>query len=163
MTLEYNEIKDWYERYGPMVFRRCNQMLKDDQRAKDAMQDVFVKVLTARQKLENTSPSSLLYQTATNTCLNLIRSQKRHPESSEEGLLERIVQSVDYEEGHSAREVLTKLFQREKPSTQLIATLHLLDGFTLEEVAKEVGMSLSGVRKRLRNLKTSLKELEGAV
>ena len=41
--------------------------------------------------------------------------------------------------------------------------MHLLDGFTLEEVAEEVGMSVSGVRKRLRGLRASLHELEGVV
>ena len=36
---------------------------------------------------------------------------------------------------------------------RLIATLRYIDGLTLGEVAQEVGMSLSGVRKRLRSLR----------
>ena len=39
--------------------------------------------------------------------------------------------------------------------------LHLHDGMTLEEVAKEVGLSVSGVRKALRKLHERLRELEG--
>jgi RNA polymerase sigma-70 factor (ECF subfamily) len=34
--------------------------------------------------------------------------------------------------------------------------LHHVDGFSLEEVAAEVGLSVSGVRKRLRTLKARL-------
>ena len=49
---------------------------------------------------------------------------------------------------------------REKPSTRVIAVLHLVDGMTLEEVAREVGLSVSGVRKRLRMLKAHVRELE---
>ena len=30
-----------------------------------------------------------------------------------------------------------------------MALMHYVDGFTLEETAKEVGLSVSGVRKRL--------------
>jgi len=38
--------------------------------------------------------------------------------------------------------------------------LHLHDGLTLEEVAREVGLSVSGVRKRLRRLEDRLRELQ---
>jgi RNA polymerase sigma-70 factor (ECF subfamily) len=38
--------------------------------------------------------------------------------------------------------------------------LHYVDGMTLEQVANEVSMSVSGVRKRLRGLRASLQELE---
>ena len=39
--------------------------------------------------------------------------------------------------------------------------MHLFDGLTLEETAREAGLSVSGVRKRLRGLKGRLAELEG--
>ena len=39
--------------------------------------------------------------------------------------------------------------------------MHLVDGMTLEEVAREARMSVSGVRKRLRTLRGRLQELEG--
>jgi RNA polymerase sigma-70 factor (ECF subfamily) len=44
-----------------------------------------------------------------------------------------------------------------------MAVLHHVDGLTLEEVARECGMSVSGVRKRLRALRDALKELGGPV
>ena len=46
--------------------------------------------------------------------------------------------------------------------TGVIAVLHHVDGMTLEEVAAEVGLSVSGVRKRLRTLKARLPGAEGA-
>jgi RNA polymerase sigma-70 factor, ECF subfamily len=60
-----------------------------------------------------------------------------------------------------ARSVLRRIFSREKESTRTIAVMHLLDGLTLEEIAAEVGMSVSGVRKRLRTLRAHIVELEG--
>jgi len=39
--------------------------------------------------------------------------------------------------------------------------MHLVDGMTLDEVARESRLSVSGVRKRLRGLKGRLAELEG--
>ena len=46
-------------------------------------------------------------------------------------------------------------------STRSLAFMHLVDGMTLEEVARESRLSVSGVRKRLRGLKGRLAELEG--
>ncbi len=38
--------------------------------------------------------------------------------------------------------------------------MHYVDGMTLEEVAGEVGLSVSGVRKRLRTLKARVEGME---
>ncbi len=43
-----------------------------------------------------------------------------------------------------------------------MAVLHYVDGMTLEEVASHVGMSVSGVRKRLRLLKQRSRAWEEA-
>ncbi|HET9451391.1 MAG TPA: sigma factor-like helix-turn-helix DNA-binding protein, partial [Aggregicoccus sp.] len=61
-----------------------------------------------------------------------------------------------------AAALLSRLFGAEQVSTRTIAVLHLLDGMTLEETAKEVGLSVSGVRKRLRTLRSHLHTLEAA-
>jgi RNA polymerase sigma-70 factor (ECF subfamily) len=75
----------------------------------------------------------------------------------------RIANAVDMEQQSASRSLLNKVFRRESPSTRTIAVLHLLDGLTHEEVAKVVGMSVSGVRKRLRLLRQHVHELQGAV
>jgi RNA polymerase sigma-70 factor (ECF subfamily) len=41
-----------------------------------------------------------------------------------------------------------------------MAVLHYVDGMTLEETAETVGLSVSGVRKRLRSLQARVKNLE---
>ena len=45
------------------------------------------------------------------------------------------------------------IFTNEKTSTRTIAVLHYVDKLTLEETADFVGLSVSGVRKRLRKLR----------
>lgn len=145
-----------------MVLRRCRQMLRDEQQATDAMQDVFVQLLRNRDHLEDRGMSSLLYRIATNVCLNKIRSRSRRPEDAQSDLLTRIACAGGDEGRSEARAVLDRLLGREPISTTTIAVLHLHDGLTLQEVADVVGLSVSGVRKRLRKLKASLAELEGA-
>ncbi len=54
------DIESFYRKYGPMVLRRCRSILKDEESALDAMQDVFVKILKKEKELTGDSPSSLL-------------------------------------------------------------------------------------------------------
>ena len=154
------DVESAYRRYGPMVLRRCRQMLRDEQQATDAMQDVFVQLLRNRERLEDRGMSSLLYRIDTNICLNKIRSSNRRPEDAQSELLVRIADSGVEEARSEARSVLDRVLGREPVSTTTIAVMHLHDGMTLQEVADAVGLSVSGVRKRLRKLKASLAELE---
>lgn len=152
------DIEDLYRRYGPMVLRRCRWMLRDEDRARDAMQDVFVQLLR-RETMVAQHPSALLHRIATNVCLNLIRTRKNRPEDPVDDLLHRIAAVDDHGGQIEARSVLDRIFGREPESTRTIAVMHLLDGFTLEETAKLTGMSVSGVRKRLRTLRGRIREM----
>ncbi|SRR6056297_1335138 len=165
------DIAAYYERYGPMVLRRCRFLLKDEERALDAMQEVFVKLLENQHRLEGTYPSSLLYRIATNVSLNMIRSKSRRKTDTNPDLIEGIPGSEDIAEQTAVKDFLDQLFQSEesnlkskafgKPSTREIAVMYYLDSMTYEEVARETGLSVSGVRKRLRTLKKKAIQLEG--
>jgi RNA polymerase sigma factor (sigma-70 family) len=160
MSLDRREIATLYDKYGPLVLRRCGQLLRDRARAEDAAQDVFVQFLRHRERLTGEFPSSLLYRIATNHCLNLMRAARRR----EPHVAEWLYQVADMEDPAprlEARNLLKRLFGLHEESTRTMAVLHLLDGMTLEEVAREVRMSVSGVRKRLRNLRETLIALEG--
>jgi len=132
-----------------MVLRRCERLLRNPEKAVDAMHDVFVEVLRRKDSLDPGSGSSLLHHVATNLCLNRLRSERRKPEDADDALVLRLCAN---DERGAARVLLDKLLGR-GGLTRTIAVLHLLDGMTHEEVAREVGMSVSGVRKRLRKLR----------
>ena len=154
------DVDALYRRYGPMVLRRCRFLLRDEQQAVDAMQDVFVNVLRNQDALITAAPSALLHKVATNVCLNRMRSDRRRPQDRDEELLMKIAALDDLEEKTAAQRLLERLFGSEPASSRTIAVLHLVDGMTLEETAEHVGLSVSGVRKRLRTLKARLEALE---
>jgi RNA polymerase sigma-70 factor (ECF subfamily) len=154
------DVEKLYERYGPMVMRRCRRLLVDEDEALDATQDVFVRLCQAGDRMRMEYPSSFLYVTATNVCLNLIRDRARHGETRDDRLLYGIASMDDTEERVGALSTLTRLFSRSPQSSRTIATLHYVDGLTLEETAHETGMSVSGVRKRLRALRETLARIE---
>ncbi len=146
-------------RYGPMVLRRCRHLLRNDDEALDACQDVFVRVLERKERLEVRYPSSLLYRVATNVCLNRIRDRRRQPDTVDPESLVRIAAAGEADAGAEARLLLERLFRRQPESTRTIAVLHHVDGLTLDQVAEETGLSVSGVRKRLRRLRHILREI----
>jgi RNA polymerase sigma-70 factor (ECF subfamily) len=147
------DVQALYEKYGPMVLRRCRYLLRNEEVALDALQDTFVQVLRRKKRLTMDAPSSLLYRIATNICLNILRHERRHPQTSDEALLMAIADPRGHEAGVLNRDVIDRIFRRELPSTRTMAVMHYVDGMTLQEVADEVGLSVSGVRKRLRRLK----------
>ena len=153
------DVESLSERYGPMVLRRCRYLLKDEDEAMDVCQDVFVRLIEQRDRLDARYPSSLLYVTATNLCLNRIRDRSRHAEPTEDSRLQRIASAREAAGQSEARLLLDQLFRRHPASSRTIAMLHYLDGLTLKQVAAEVGLSVSGVRKRLRNLRHTLGEM----
>ena len=146
-------------RYGPMVLRRCRQLLRNEDDALDACQDVFVRVLERKERLEARYPSSLLYRVATNVCLNRIRDRRRRPDTVDEETLVSIATASEAGAGADARLLLERLFRVQPESSRTIAVLHHVDGLTLDQVAEETGLSVSGVRKRLRRLRHTLTEL----
>ena len=160
MGSEPLDIEGLSERYGPMVLRRCRRLLRDEEEAMDVCQEVFVRLLERRDRLEARYPSSLLYRVATNLCLNRIRDRKRRPESAEEERLHRIACAGKPGAGSEARLTLARLFGRHPDSSRTIAVLHHVDGLTLDQVAEVVGLSVSGVRRRLRLLRDDLAGLE---
>ncbi len=155
------DVEGLYRRYGYMVFAHCRGMLGDEGLAEDAMQEVFVNLVRHQHRLHETSPASLLTHMATNTCLNRIRTQRRHPEDLDPDLVTRIATAPLAEEQGWARAMLDRIFGDQEESTRVMAVLHLVHGMTLAEVAAEMGMSVSGVRYRLRRLKAHVAELEG--
>jgi RNA polymerase sigma-70 factor (ECF subfamily) len=157
------DIEGLYRRLGPMVLRRCRALLRNDGQAQDAMHDVFVALLRADERLDEQAPAGLLLRVATNVCLNRMRTSKRHPETPDDELLQQIAASEDGEGRAAARSLLGKLFGADDPlaaSTATLAVMHLHDGLTLEETAREAGLSVSGVRKRLARLRGRLDALE---
>jgi RNA polymerase sigma-70 factor (ECF subfamily) len=146
-------------RYGPMVLRRCRQLLRNEDEALDASQDVFLRVLERQARLNAQYPSSLLYRIATNVCLNRIRDRRRKPETADEQRLHRIAAADEAGAVAEARVTLDRLFGRHPASSRTIAVLHHIDGLTLDQVAAETGLSVSGVRRRLRRLHETLMEM----
>ncbi len=153
-TLSMDDFDTLYRQFGPMVLRRCRFLLKNEEKALDAMQDVFIRLIERKEKISEVC-SSLLYTMATNVCLNKIRSDKLRSGPEFEVIAE-IVEDSNSSLGEEKIEtsiLLDCIFSDRDSKDRQIAILHYVDGYTLEETAEKMKMSVSGVRKRLTKLR----------
>jgi RNA polymerase sigma-70 factor, ECF subfamily len=158
--ISLDDFDSLYREFGPMVLRRCRFLLQDEEKAVDVMQDTFVRIIEHRTKLTDVC-SSLFYTTATRLCLNKIRSDKirKGPAFDDVAMCIKDNISSMQEDVTDTKVLLETIFADSKESTREMAILHYVDGLTLEETAKEMNMSVSGVRKRLASLRKLANEV----
>ncbi len=156
------DVEAYYRDLAPMVLRRCRRLLRDEEKAVDAMHDTFVNLLRADERLVHQAPASLLLRIATRVCLNRLRTDRRHPEDRDDEALLAIAAEEEPEARSISRFLLRDLLGKEPESTRTMAVLHFVDGLTLEEVGREVGLTAEAVRKRLRKLRARVMERDRA-
>jgi RNA polymerase sigma-70 factor (ECF subfamily) len=152
-------LAELYEKHAAAVYGRCRYLLKDDAEAKDALQDVFVKVLHALPEFRAAaSPSTWILRIATHHCLNLLRARKA---LWREQL--RMVQAGRRQETESPdrRELVRLLLAAAPEEAQEVAVLYFVDELTQAEIGQELGRSLPTVRKRLREFLDRAREVLG--
>jgi len=147
-------IAAWYEKYGPMVIRRCRSILGDGEDALDAAHDVFVNLLQAESQLHGSFPSSLLYTMATNTCLNRLRKRKREIPKDFSGEGDAGSCTDEGFDQVEAEILLQDILKDESDMNRAICFMYHVDGMTFREIGEATDLSISGVRKRLEAFKS---------
>lgn len=148
-----------YRDYGPVVHRRARVLLGSDEEAKDAMQEVFVRVIAAKEDFRGDAPVlHWMYRITTNVCLNRIRARKSRPTVSDPEAVERLIAETPDE---ADRRAILQVLGRMDPLTQTLAVHHYVDGMKMEEVADLVGLSRKTVGKKLAAFRTKARRLLG--
>lgn len=147
--LQFDEV---YNKYYDVVRRVAYGMLKDPNEAEDVAQIVFAKIA---RHLNNIQPKAIVgyLRTATkNTCLNVLRQRKRHPQSVMDLDTQPTKHITDI-----ARDSIDKALRSAPKSSKIALELHL-QGYSLKEIAQHLGVSyeranniLGDARKALRS------------
>ena len=145
MALDIGEL---FERYHGVVFRRCQNLLRDPHDAEEAVQEVFVAAISGFGRFRlRSSPLTWLYSVATRHCLQRLRNQnaqalKRSLFHEEEAVELDLAGRADLERA------LAKLSLQELE----LVTLAYRDGLTHEEIAQVTRQSRKTVGKKLSAL-----------
>lgn len=69
-----------YHKHMPKIYAKCILMLKNDQLALDACQEVFIKIYLNLAKFNKRSKfSTWIYSITNNVCLDYLRQKEREP------------------------------------------------------------------------------------
>ncbi len=141
-------LEELYRRHAPAVYARCRYLLREDDAARDAAQDVFVRALRALPELRAaSSPTAFLLRAATNQCLNVLRaSRAAWREEVARVALARSERGIEPD----SRELVRVLLGAAPPEAQEVAVLYFVDELTQAEIAQATGRSVPTVRARLR-------------
>jgi RNA polymerase sigma-70 factor (ECF subfamily) len=144
------------------LHRYAYTLLKDNEAARDAVQQVFTRVWEQRRTIRlRSSARAYLYRALHNYCLNLkTRSRRPEPLSAEEHEDVHLTEAdmrVEYKELQAA---VDRAIEALPPQCRLIFLKTRLEGRRYADIAEEQGISIKTVEaqvsKALRLLRTSL-------
>jgi RNA polymerase sigma-70 factor (ECF subfamily) len=142
------DVAALYRTYGDMVLARCRTLLRNDADAQDAAQDTFLRAFRYADGFRgDSSPSTWLFRIATTTCLNRIRTRKRHPEDLVDELPHGETDGMI--DAFELKNLLDELARDEDERTWQCVVHFYLDGMTHDEIGELTGVTGAAVRKRI--------------
>ena len=159
--MELAPIEELYRRHGAMVLRRARRILGNEEAAKDAMQEVFVKVMRERESFRGeASPVTWLYQVTTNLCLNKIRDASRRRALLAENVAHG--EQASPEAAPEDRTAVAAMLAALPEELREIAVYYYVDEMNQDEIADVMKVSRRTVGNRLEEFRVVAKAaLEG--
>lgn len=157
---------DWLgillQRYTLLLLGVCMKYLKEEEEARDCVQQIFVKVITELGKYRVVYFKSWIYTIARNHCLMKLRDQHGHPIELSDAMLA----AWDDEPGSNRHwekeqwldwmgQSLAALGKEQK----LCVILFYLQKRSYQDIATETGFTLMQVKSHIQNGKRNLKLL----
>lgn len=141
-----------YDKYADMLYRIALSHLQRDHDAQDAVHDVFEKYLKSPKKFRDENHERAWFIRVTiNRCLDILRHHKVRDYIPLEEITEMGVAKT--KEEISVMEHLRMIPEKHRS----VIVLHCLEGFTVEETAAILKISVSAVKMRLQRGREHLK------
>ena len=161
-TRDNNWLGILLERYTLLLLGVCMKYLKNEEQAKDSVQQVFLKAITELQKYKVEYFKSWIYMVAKNHCLMLLRdkSAKNTVEITEKLPAEEIkTNKAELQETEKTFDYMAEALSELNAEQQLCVTLFYLDKKTYQQITEETGFTLMQVKSYIQNGKRNLKIL----
>ena len=155
--------KEWLgillERYTLLLLGVCMKYLKNEEAARDAVQQIFLKAITELEKYPVDYFKSWLYMIAKNHCLMQFRDKNRHPLEINEQMQFRVdADSLpDLQEKEMLLDWMHAGLQELNAEQQQCVTLFYLEKKSYQQIAQETGFSLLQVKSFIQNGKRNLR------
>jgi RNA polymerase sigma-70 factor, ECF subfamily len=157
--------------YQEIVYRQACYWLKDLEKAADITQDVFVKAFQNLSSFRGGSFKAWLLRIMTNTALDELRRQKRHPmiplnpydNENEEiespfWLIDHSASPEEISEQRAMSRDVERALSRLPASYRLIINLIDIEGLDSKEAAQALGAPIGTIKSRLARARVMLRE-----
>jgi RNA polymerase sigma factor (sigma-70 family) len=147
-----------YRRYAGKVFAKCISMLSDEGLARDATQDIFIKVLLNLGKFtEQSSFSTWVYSITYNFCIDIIRKKKKNILIFSEDV-GKISPTTDGEIPDSVilemeTKRLEKVMEIMPPGDKAILNMKYIDDLQIKEIAEVLSKTESAIKMQIMRAK----------
>lgn len=151
------------QRYTLLLYGVCMKYLKDEEEARDAVQQIFLKAIAELQKYPVTYFKSWIYMIARNYCLMQLRDKNKIPVPVTEKMLVEAPGEEDGLQAHRMKdatlemlgEALNELNEDQKKCVELF----YLQKKSYNDIASITRFSLLQVKSYIQNGKRNLKNL----
>ena len=160
--------------YMARLLRVARRFLRNEEDARDAVQDAFISAFRSIQKFEaGAKLSTWLHRIVVNSALMRLRTKRRHPEEDIDDLLpqfaadgHQVRESADWSlsaeemmQQSETRELVRRLIDQLPDSYRLVLLMRDIEEMSTEETAAALGITATAVKVRLHRARQALRAL----
>lgn len=148
-------FKALYDHYAPFVWRLLFRMTGEQQKAKELLQDTFIRVHGGLRKFKGDSSfSTWIYRIAHNSVLMNYRQNQKSKFCDP---FEDQVASCSQPDQYINKEMVTRVLSELSIEDRFLLVAREIDGLSFEEIAQICGTSAGALRTRLHRLKEAIR------
>ena len=143
-----------YDLYADRIYKLAYSFTGSGADADDIVQNVFIKLLSQNIRMTEGKEGSYLLRMAANACRDHLRSVKSRGVVPFDDLLEKSADQTFSDEEKELIRAIQKLPYKQR----VVIHLFYYEGYSVKEISKMLGISVSGVTMRLTRGRKYLKE-----
>jgi RNA polymerase sigma-70 factor, ECF subfamily len=159
------EFDAFFARHERPLYAYLRRLLPSEEAAVELAQEAFFRAWTHFAQIQHYDrPESWLYRVATNLAISALRRHEAAPLSQLRGLRRRersdddeldesmdapFIAPLDIEEQTAQRDIIARVLRRLSERERAALLLRVVQGFSYEEVAEALGVSVANVRQIL--------------
>lgn len=156
--MDPKKIKELYEKYGFLIYGRCIRILQSKDDAKDAMQDIFLKLMDKYEKFkEKEHIVPWIYTVSRNHCFNILRQKKKFVDSN---VIDSLNSNEHIDQNVAEKDLIKKIFNFHNKRVQEAVYYTFIEKLNQQDIQKITGQSPATIRRNLKKFKESLPHIK---
>ena len=144
------EFEGFFKENYSKIYCYAHSLVRDDEAARDIVADSFEYLFTHNPHLSKSEASNYLFAIVRNRCADFFRKQAVHQRYSEYiTYTTDKAMSAEWSDHDEKVEAIRRMMGSLTPRTREILEAHYLQGKKYSEVASELGISESAVKKHI--------------